>query len=205
MNLALFGATGGTGRQILNQARTAGHTVVALVRDTKRLPTSDPHIRLLVGNVLDMAAVAQTLEGADAVIVSLGNSGNNPDLVVSTGTANIVAEMQRQGIRRVIVISSLGVGESKGQVSFFFRLLMKTFLRQAIKDKELQEEIVRKSGLDWTIVRPGGLTDGPATGAYTVATDSSITAGQVSRADVAAFVLQQVADSRYVHATPAIT
>jgi putative NADH-flavin reductase len=205
MNIALFGATGGTGRQILAQALGQGHSVTALVRDTKKLAESDPRVRLVTGNVLDMAAVAQTLQGADAVVVSLGNSSNNPDLVVSTGTANIIAEMQRQGLRRLLVISSLGVGDSKDQVPFFFRMLMQTVLRGAIKDKELQEELVRKSGLDWTIIRPGGLTDGPATGAYTAGTDPSITAGQVARADVAAFVLKQLDDRQYVHAAPAIT
>jgi putative NADH-flavin reductase len=205
MHIALFGATGGTGRQIVAQSLAAGHTITALVRDPAKLSESDPRLTLVVGDVLDSTVVAKTVQGADVVVVTLGNSPNNPERVVSNGTANIVAEMQRQSLRRIVVITSLGVGDSKDQVPFFFRMLMQTALRAAMKDKEAQEEIIRNSGLDWTIIRPGGLTDGPRTDAYTAGVDATIQASQVSRADVAAFVVQQYADSQYIHATPAIT
>ncbi|MCA9972101.1 MAG: SDR family oxidoreductase, partial [Anaerolineales bacterium] len=121
------------------------------------------------------------------------------------GTRTILAAMQAQGVRRLIVVTSIGVGDSQDQVPLPFKMLMKTVLRKVMQAKEEQEKLVMASGLDWTIVRPGGLTDGPPTDRYTAGLDKSITAGQVSRADVAAFVLQQLADATYVQKTPAIT
>lgn len=203
--IALFGATGGTGRQIVAQALEAGHIVQALVRDPARLPVQHPHLHLITGNVLDSDAVERTITGADAVIVSLGNTANNPDWIVSEGTKLIVAAMHRLGVRRLIVISSLGVGDSRDQVPAFFKVLMKTALKKPMEDKERQEQIVAASGLDWTIVRPGGLTNGPRTGRYRAGLDRSIVAGQVSRADVAEFVLRQLDDLTYRHKAPAIT
>jgi putative NADH-flavin reductase len=203
--LALFGATGGTGRQIVTQALEAGHTVRALVRDPARLPIQHPQLHLITGNVLDPDAVERTITGADAVIVTLGNTANNPDWIVSEGTRVIVTAMQKLGVRRLIVISSLGVGDSRDQVPTFFKVLMKTALKKAMEDKERQEQIVAASGLDWTIVRPGGLTNGPRTGRYRAGLDRTLVAGQVSRADVAEFVLRQLDDPTYLHKTPAIT
>lgn len=203
--IALFGATGGTGRQIVAQALEAGHIVQALVRDPARLPVQHPHLHLITGNVLDSDAVERTITGADAVIVSLGNTANNPDWIVSEGTKVIVAAMHKLGVRRLIVISSLGVGDSRDQVPAFFKVLMKTALKKPMEDKERQEQIVAASGLDWTIVRPGGLTNGPRTGRYRAGLDRSIVAGQVSRADVAEFVLRQLDDMTYRHKAPAIT
>lgn len=203
MKLAVFGATGGVGRQIVEQALAMGNTVTALARDTAKLPVQGAGLAVVAGNVLDPSAVAATLAGADAVFVSLGNTPGNPDMIVSQGTAVIVAAMQAAGIRRLVVISSLGVGDSKDQVPFFFKALMSTVLRGAFQDKEAQEKLVRASNLDWTIIRPGGLTDGPATGHYRAGLDGSI-GGQVARADVAAFALSQLTSSEYIGKTPAI-
>ncbi|MCB0114829.1 MAG: SDR family oxidoreductase [Caldilineaceae bacterium] len=205
MKIAVFGATGGVGRAFTQQALAAGHTVTALVRDPARMDIEDAGLALVVGNVLDADAVAQTVTGADAVLCTLGNTPNNPDLVVSKGTAEIVKAMEAQGVRRLVVISSLGVGDSKDQVPFAFKMLMKTVLRKAMQDKEAQEDLVRATDLDWTIIRPGGLNNDAASGDYTVGLDHSITAGMVSRADVAAFALQETLSPQYVGQTPAIT
>jgi putative NADH-flavin reductase len=204
MKLALFGATGGTGQQILVQALAAGHTITALVRDATKL-AAQSGLTIVPGNVLDPAAVAQTVQGVEAVICTLGGTANNPRTVVSAGTNNIVQAMGAQGVRRLIVISSLGVGDSKNQVPFFFKIVAATVLRRAMQEKETQEAIVRASGLDWIIVRPGGLNDGPRTGTYRSGLDRTIVAGMVARADVADFVLKQLTDERYVHQTPAVT
>lgn len=206
MNIAVFGATGGTGRQVVQQALAAGDQVTALVRDPARLAVQSPSLTVVQGDVLDPTKVAETIQDADAVVVSLGNTANNTDYVVSQGTQVIVDAMQRQGKpKRIVVVSSLGVGDSIDQVSFAFKMLMKSVFKKAMDDKERQEALVKASGLDWIIVRPGGLTDGPATGQARAGTDPGITAGQVSRADVAAFVLQQLSDNAYLHQTPAIS
>jgi putative NADH-flavin reductase len=206
MRIAVFGATGGTGSQVVQQALAAGHQVTALARDPSRLAGADSNLTVVAGSVLDAAAVQQTLSSADAAVVSLGNTANNPDYIVSQGTGAILDAIgQLGGPRRIVVVSSIGVGDSKDQVPFAFKMLMKTVLRKAMEDKERQEALVKASGLDWIIVRPGGLTDGPATGNYKSGLDSKISAGQVSRADVAAFVLQQLTDDTYLRQAPAIT
>lgn len=206
MRIAVFGATGGTGREVVKQALAAGHQVTALARDPSRLAGSDPNLTVVAGSVLEAAPVLQALQGADAAIVSLGNTANNPDYVVSQGTEVILdAVGQLGGPRRIVVVSSIGVGDSKDQVSFAFKMLMSTVLRKPMEDKERQEALVKASGLDWIIVRPGGLTDGPATGQYRAGLDPTISAGQVARADVAAFVLQQLTDDTYLRQAPAIT
>jgi uncharacterized protein YbjT (DUF2867 family) len=206
MRIAVFGATGGTGREVVKQALAAGHQVTALARDPSRLVGSDPNLTVVAGSVLEAAPVQQALQGTDAAIVSLGNTANNPDYVVSQGTQVILDAIgQLGGPRRVVVVSSMGVGDSKDQVSFAFKMLITTVLRKPMEDKERQEALVKASGLEWTIVRPGGLTDGPATGQYRAGVDPTISAGQVARADVAAFVLQQLTDDTYLRQAPAVS
>ncbi len=205
MNITLFGATGGTGREITQQGLAQGYDITALVRDPAKLDIEHPNLLVVTGDVLDANVVAQAVAGSEAVIVSLGNTKNNPDDVVSQGTRHIVDAMHEHGVRRLIIVSSLGVGDSKDQVGVAFKLLMKTVLRKAIEDKEQQEEIVRNSGLDWTIVRPGGLRDGGPTGDYQVSTDSSHQSGMIQRGDVADFVLKQLKSDEYVGRAPAVT
>ena len=203
MKIALFGATGGTGQQLLAQAIKSGHQVTALVRDPAKLDRKNSALTVIAGNVLQPADVDKVVSGADAVICSLGNTSNNPDMMVTQGTRNIIDAMQRLNVRRLIVVSSLGVGDSKDQVPFFFKVLMKTALRKTMEDKEAQEAAVRASRLDWTIVRPGGLTNDPPTGTYRVGAD--LTAGRITRADVADFILKELTRNEYIQQTPGIT
>jgi uncharacterized protein YbjT (DUF2867 family) len=126
-------------------------------------------------------------------------------LVEVAGTVQILAAMQAQGVRRLIAVTSMGVGDSIGQVPAFFRVLMRLTLKQIMAAKEEQETLIRASGLDWTIVRPGGLTDGAPTGQYQSGTDRAIKATRVARADVAEFVVRQLNDQQYLHQTPAIS
>ncbi len=205
MQIALFGATGGTGRQTLEQALAQGHSVNALVRTPAKLMLEHPQLTIIQGDVLDLEKVRECLSGCDVVICSLGSTANNPDTIVSDGTRQIITAMQAAGSQRLIVVTSLGVGDSKDQVSFFFKTLMKTVLKKAIADKEVQEKLVRESGLDWIIVRPGGLTDGLRMDEYLFGTDKSIKAGQVSRADVADFLLKQLEDNRFLRQATAVT
>lgn len=205
MKLTIFGATGGTGAQVLQQALAAGHTVAILVRNPAKVTIEHPQLTVVTGNVLNPNDVDKALDQAGAVVCSLGNTSNNPADVVSAGTQQIVNAMQRRSIKRLIVVSSLGVGDSKNQVPFFFKVLAATVLRKTMKEKEAQEALVRTSDLDWTIVRPGGLTDGPRTGAYRFGLDASLTAGRVARADVADFILRELERNEFVREAPAIT
>ena len=205
MHIALFGATGGTGREIVRQAIEAGHEITALVRDTSKIKNKDDRLYMVIGDVLDINKVEETIAATDAVICTLGSTSNNPDDVVSQGTQNIVQAMQKQGLSRLVVVSSMGVGDSIEQVSLSFKMLTKTVMRKAIEDKERQEAIVENSGLEWIIVRPSGLSNGPQTGSYQTGADPNIEANQISRADVAEFVLQQLTDDTFLQQKTAIT
>lgn len=210
MKIALFGATGGTGRQVLAQALAQGHAVRALARNPASLDEAQPGpgaqglLTIIAGDVLDPVPVNACIQGTDAVICVLGTRpGGQP--IEATGTAVILAAMRDQGARRLIAVTSMGVGDSQDQVPLFFRVLMKITLKKVMAAKEEQERLIAASGLDWTIVRPGGLTDGPKTGNYRSGLDKSLTAARLSRADVADFVLQQLTDQRFIRQSPAVT
>lgn len=204
MKIALFGATGGTGAQVLQQALASGHVVHALVRNPAKVSQTHENLILFPGDVRQQEPVNACVAGCDAVVCSLGTpQGEEP--VEAEGTRVILQAMHDHGVRRLVVVTSIGVGDSKDQVPFFFKMLMKTALRKVMAVKEEQERLVRESSLDWIIVRPGGLTNGPATGNYNSGLDKSIVAGQVSRADVAEFVLRQLTDDTYLRQAPAIT
>ena len=163
------------------------------------------NLTVIQGDVMVDEDVAEALRGSDAVVVSLGKTDGNPDDVVSRGTMNIINAMKQQNLERLIVVTSLGVGESKSQVPFLFKMLANTVMKAVMEDKERQEQLVRESGLRWTIVRPGGLADGPRTGRYQSGTEKTITAGRVNRADVADFILKELEAEAYVRQAPAVT
>jgi putative NADH-flavin reductase len=203
MTIALFGATGGTGLQVLEQALESGYRVRALVRDTAKLAQRDG-LTQIQGDVLEVADVERCVEGSDAVVCVLGTRpGAEP--VEARGTERILAAMHRHGVQRLIAVTSMGVGDSIDQVPGFFRVLMKLTLKRIMQAKEEQERLIMASGLDWTIVRPGGLTDGPLTGGYRSGLDKSIKATRVSRADVADFIVRELAESQYIGAAPAVS
>jgi putative NADH-flavin reductase len=203
MNIALFGATGGTGRQVLDQALAQGHLVSALVRDPAKL-AERKGLTLVVGDVLDRDATTRCIQGTDAVICVLGSHGSR-EPIEALGTQSILDAMRDTGVRRLIAVTSLGVGDSRAQINWAFRLIMDLTLKPIMMAKEEQERLIKASGLDWTIVRPGGLTDGPRTGAYRFGRDRSIKGGRISRADVAEFVLRQLTDTTFIHQTPAVS
>ena len=201
--IALFGATGGTGKQVLEQALAQGYRIRALVRDPTKLAARDG-LTLIQGDVLDQAAVDRCVEGGDAVICVLGSHGS-AEPVEDRGTERILAAMKSHGQRRLIAVTSMGVGDSIEQVAAFFRAIMKLTLKRVMEAKERQEQAIMASDLDWTIVRPGGLTDGPRTDSYQSGLDKSIKASRVSRADVADFILRELSAGDYIRQTPAIS
>ena len=205
MKIAVFGGTGGTGRLIIEQAMDSGHQITALVRDPARLSEAAKQADIIVGDVLNTEKVCETISGVDAVTVSLGNRSDSPENTVSEGTRNIITCMNEVQVKRLIVVTSLGVGNSKNQVPMAFKLVMKTVMRKIMADKELQEKFVHNSGLDWVIVRPGELSNDPPSGACVYGTAPSIMAGKVSRADVAEFVLRNLNDDQFLGQAVAIT
>lgn len=207
MNIVVLGATGGTGREVVQQALAQGHRVTAFVRDPARLPVEDEQLQVVVGDALDPAAVERAVAGQDAAVVALGSRDRSNRSVRSQGTAHVIRAMQAHDVPRLVVVSAGGVGDSYEQVPLLIKLFIKTLLRHAYADHEQQEQYVRESDREWVIVRPGQLTDGPRTGDYHTGTvEQEISgSGRVSRADVAEFVLQQLADDRYLRQAVSIT
>jgi len=158
------------------------------------------------GDVFDREAVADAVAGHDAVFIVLGagRDGN----VRSLGTRNIIEAMQHHNIRRLVGHSTLGAGDSRAQLNFFWkRIMFGLLLRPAYADHQAQETFIEQSGLDWTIVRPAAFTDGPATGNYKhgfPVTERNLKL-KISRADVAGFLLRQLNDDTYLHKTPGLS
>lgn len=198
MKLLVLGAGGGTGRRLVAQAAAVGHEVTAFGHHAGREARAG--VRCVSGDVRDQRLVESLVGGQDAVLDALGTRRPWVRTTLETDAARLViAAMRRDGVRRLLAVSSIGVGDSIANVNAFYRMLMPLFFRGVLPDKEGMEAEVRSSGLDWTIVRPAGLTDGPVTGnVQIVAPESRRSVRRISRADVAAFMLQQLDDQAYV-------
>ena len=205
MKLIIFGATGGTGRQCVDQALAQGHQVTAFVRQPAALTVQHPDLTIIQGDITDQDAVQRAIPGHDVVISALGTRGG--PAVLPEGTRNILEAMASHGVRRSLWVSSFGAGDSLQQMGWLSQtLIVKGLLRQAIQEKNAQEQIILASGGDWIIARPGGLTDGPLTGTYRVTgPGDKVGRPSISRADVADFMLKNLTDTRYVRRAVGLT
>lgn len=201
MKLTIFAASGGIGRQVLEQAVAAGHDVTAVVRDPTRLPSTRARVITADLALADPAALQAAVDGADAVLSGLGPRSKADVGVVGQGTRAIIAAMGAAGVRRIVVVSAAPIGTvpSPGRPEppkydpgdgFLIRHLadpiLKLALRENYADLAQMEDGLRGSSLDWTAVRPPRLTDKPVTGTYRTACDRNLRHGLfISRADVA--------------------
>ncbi|OGA05829.1 MAG: flavin reductase [Betaproteobacteria bacterium RIFCSPHIGHO2_12_FULL_69_13] len=208
MNILVAGAGRGIGRQLVEQALAAGHAVTALARDPSKLAAAHERLRIVQGSVLDPASVAAAMAGQNAVCCTIGvkTPWEQPS-VFSEGTRRLLEAMKRSGVRRLVCITGIGAGDSRGHGGFLFdRVFFPLLLKAVYADKDRQESLVRASDTDWTIVRPGILSNGPLTGNYRALTDlSGVTARRISRADVAHFMLKELESNRYLGQTPLLT
>lgn len=208
MNIVIFGGTGGTGLELLKQAIARGHEVTALVRDPARVGMTDTRLRILKGDVLDPNAVRAAVTGTQAALSALGvRLGQPPGTVRSEGTRNIVAALSDAGVRKFVSVSTVGVGDSVGRLTFWARLLLPRLIgAERLEEADRQERIIRQSGLDWVILRPSRLVDDPAKGEYRIGLDlhTGMTS-KLTRADLAASLLDQLESDRFVRQTPTVT
>jgi len=208
MKLIIFGATGGTGRQVVQQALEQGHTVTAFARNPIKLDIQHNNLKILTGDVMNLDSVEKAVQGQDAVVCVLGAGQNMTSKIRSQGTEQIIRAMEKAKIQRFICQSTLGAGDSWENLNFFWKYIMFGFLlRQPFADHQKQENYVKQSHLDWTIVRPGAFVEGELTGNYRHGFPSNDKSSQlkISRADVADFILQQLVDNSYLHQTPALS
>lgn len=208
MKLLIFGSTGGTGRQLVEQALAQGHVVTAFARNPAKLDLKHVNLQVVQGDVMNFASVEEAMQGQEAVLCALGSPASTKNMVRADGTRNIIRAMEKVGVRRFICQTSLGYGDSRDVLPFFMKyLIVPLMLRHAFADHEVQENYIKQSQLDWIIVRPVNLTNGRHTGVYRhgfAATDKTIKL-KISRADVADFMLKQLMDDKYLHQTPGVS
>ena len=206
MKVAIFGSTGSIGRHIVEQALEQEHTVTAFARDPAMLEIEHANLTVVHGDALDSAAVEKAVDGQDAVVCALGAGAKGA--IRAEGTRNIVRAMEKVNVSRFVCLSSLGVADSRDSLNFFWKHIMfGLLLRGAYADHESQEDCVKESRLEWTLVRPAAFTDGNRTGVYRhgfPSTDKTISA-KISRADVADFMLKQLTDRTYLRETPGLS
>ncbi|MFI6211871.1 NAD(P)-dependent oxidoreductase [Nocardia brasiliensis] len=206
MKIAVFGATSTVGRLVVEQALAEGHQVTAFTRSAAGLTQRHERLDIVEGDVLESDSVQRAVAGQDAVLVSLG--AGRKGVIRAEGTRAVIEAMNRTGVKRLIVQTTLGVGDSKANLNFLWKYVMfGLLLRQAFADHVQQEAYVRASDLDWTIVRPSAFTDGPRTGGFRrgfPAGERGLTL-KIARADIAGFMLEQLTDTTYLRQAPGIS
>jgi putative NADH-flavin reductase len=203
MKIVIFGASGKTGTLLTKQALDSGHQVTAYVRRADSMKLQHPGLKVVVGNLDDSAKIKEAISGADACISTLGgNSLTKHSTEIIKGIDNIVTLVEQAGIKRFVYLSSLGAGESRFVMSLFIRFFIADImLRVPLSDHTTNEKRIAKSKLHWTLVRPAGLTNGPKTGRLKHGSKNAVLKGtpQISRANVASFILDQLTDTAYLN------
>jgi putative NADH-flavin reductase len=211
MRIVIFGANGGTGRLLTQQALDAGHDVVAVTRAPERFPLAHERLTVAEADVHDREAVARSVPGADAILSTLGVPfTRKPVTVYSAGIVNIGAAMEQHGISRLVVVSSSATEPHHHEGAGFFLnrvmqpLVTATIGRTTYADMRAMEARLRSSDLEWTVMRPSGLFDAPAVSTYELQEDQA--AGVfTSRADLAASMLAQTTSTDWIRKNVAVT
>ncbi len=203
MKIAIFGASGKTGKYIVEQALEKGHEVIAYVRRENAIELSNINLKIVVGKLTDNAKLKQTLIDADACISALGgNSLRKHATEVMAGITAIIEAMEINNSKRFIYLSSIGAGESRNYMAQPIRFIVADlFLRVPLADHTINEKAIQASELNWTIVRPGGLSDKELTNNVVHGDQAIKLKGNptISRANVAAFILDQLTNDTYVN------
>ncbi|QFU86122.1 NAD(P)-dependent oxidoreductase [Amycolatopsis sp. YIM 10] len=199
MKITLFGATGATGQHVVEQALAAGHQVTAVVRDPSKLRRAE--LTVVEADTMDPAAIEPAVSGADAVISALGTrNGRGPTTVCADGASSIMRAMTAAGTRRLVVVSAAGLAkDNDGPLTrVLVKPIVQRMLRNPFADMRRMEELVRAGALDWTIIRPPMLTEGPR-GPYRTAVDTGVRGGmRISRANLAHAVLLATPDEKTI-------
>jgi uncharacterized protein YbjT (DUF2867 family) len=209
MKVIVFGSTGTIGNHLVEQSLAKKYEVTAFTRNLDNLNKfSHPNLNKIEGDVTNPKDLQCAIKGQNVVIIVLGSGKSRKSTIRSEGTKNIIEAMKIDGVKRLICQTTLGAGESKGNLNFFWKNIMFGWLlKQVFLDHELQEEYVRSSGLDWTIVRPAAFMDGEKTENYRhgFSSTNKIVTLKISRADVANFILKQLDSSLYLFKSPGLS
>ncbi len=206
--ILIIGATGGTGRALVTQALERGYTVTALARNPSKLQIKHPQLTVAQGNVLDYNSVEAAMHEQEAVLSALGHKRFfMPTTILSTGTRNILRAMEAHGVSRFVCETSLGLGDSAGRMGLLYTFFtIPVILPFYFWDKTRQERLIAESNVDWTIVRPGVLTNADKRGEYRIGTrlGSFISTVRIARAEVADFMLEQLESENFLRTAVAV-
>ena len=208
MYILIIGATRGIGAQVLEQALMQDHMVTVLARDPSTLGKNDNRLKVIRGDITDRQTVNSAVEGQHAVVITIGRGPTQkPVSLFSEGTKNVIAAMEHHSVDKLICVTGIGAGDSKGHGGFLYdKIFNPLLLRTIYEDKDIQEKLVQDSKLEWIIVRPGFLTNGALTGKYKIITDlKGVKSGKISRADVAYFIINQLESMTYLRRAPLLT
>ena len=209
MKLAVLGATGSVGRELVTQALTAGHEVTALVRAQPTPGEIDDRVALVLGDATSADAVQRTVKGSDAVLSTLGHAKGAPDDLLADASSNVIAAMQADGVSRLVVLSSAAVADAADRPSLLYRaarVLLRAVMPSVVRDHRKQARLIEDSDLAWTIVRgPLVFTDGPHTGRYHAGPIGHESGPRISRADLADFMLATATDGGFVRMKPLVS
>lgn len=208
MNIAIFGATGKSGRHLVEQALAAGHAVTAHARDPSRIATQHERLKVVRGDVQTGAGVEDAIKGSDAVLSALGHTRGSAKDVHAVGTSHILRAMQSHGVRRLVSLTGAGVRDERDPPYWgaaLPRLLLNLIAPGVLPDAEAHARLIRASDRDFVIVRAPRLTDGARTGVYRVGYLKLGLGASISRADVADFMLKQLTDDTYLRQAPMVS
>ena len=200
MKVLVIGGTRGIGREVVRAAHAAGHELTLLARNAERISLPVTGVRVVAGDARDADDIERAVAGQHAVVWTVGIAPTRkPVDLFSRSTQFLLAAMNKHGVRRLVCVTGVGAGDSRGHGGFLYdRIVQPLFMKTIYEDKDRQEALLRASEVDWTVVRPGRLTNGPATGLARALTNlDGVTAGSVSRADVAAFIIENLDTGDY--------
>jgi uncharacterized protein YbjT (DUF2867 family) len=204
MKIIVFGATGQTGKQLVNILAREGHTLTAFARNHTKVDTFNGKVTAYQGDARDPEAVARAIQGHDTVLTAMGTRSLQKNDLQEVFMRNLIAAMDNANIKRVIELSAWGAGDSYRQSSPAMKLIRKTLLKNLYDDKDLADALLLASDLDYTIVRPGRLTNKPARGDVHASLNGEGLSQSISRQDVAAFMVGQLSDATWVRKSPLI-
>jgi putative NADH-flavin reductase len=211
MKLTIFGASGGTGKLLVEQALARGHDVTAFVRNSSKLGLNHPRLKIEIGQLSDKAIVDNAISGSDAVLSTLGPrmSGGPKNSPITSGIQNIIAAMKVHNVRRLVISWGPSIPSPNDKLSLFFRVLfalIKVMASSALKESAGVDEALRSSDRDWTVVRVFAPNNGPKKGKVRLGYLGRGEVGMgISRADIAEFMLNQIEDTRYLRQSPVIS
>ena len=206
--IALFGGSGQTGQEFLDQALKEGYTIKALVRTPSKLTQQSPNLEVIQGDVLNYDDVEKTVADTEVVVSLFGHVKGSPEWLQTNGTKNIVKAMKKHQVERIISLSGGGLPFEKDQPKFpdkMIRLIMKVAVPKILNDAKKHAEVLENSGLKWTIVRGPRLTNDPKKGEYRVGWVGVNASTKVGRADLADFILEEVEKEAYTEQMPFVS